>query len=282
MSRKKVGLLLESVQQTYSRAFVASLEQKARNVDVDLKLVRVDWALTSSADVVERAEEAVAAAGDLDAMILLSAVFTHGVAGLSKFAQRWAPRPMVSVGYRLHGTPSIVVDNRNGMRSAATHLIEVHGRRKLLFLRGRRDSQEAEDRYLGFRHALRDHGIFYDEKLTIQGDFTRVGVLRALSSAPEDIEFDGVVSANDDMALAVLSELRRKGKEVPKDIAIVGFDDVPEAKQAEVPLSSFAQPFDGMARVALDSLLAQSNQLSVPQVQNVEVGFVARKSCGCH
>jgi DNA-binding LacI/PurR family transcriptional regulator len=188
MSRKKVGLLLESVQQTYSRAFVASLEQEAKNVDVDvdLKLMRVDWALTSSADVVERAEEAVAAAGDLDAMILLSAVFTHGVAGLSKFAQRWAPRPMVSVGYRLHGTPSIVVDNRNGMRSAATHLIEVHGRRKLLFLRGRRDSQEAEDRYLGFRHALRDHGIFYDEKLTIQGDFTRVGVLRALSSAPED------------------------------------------------------------------------------------------------
>lgn len=281
MSRKKVGLLLESVQQTYSRAFVISLERAVSNFDVDLKLLRVDWALTSSTEVALRAEEAVETARDLHGIILLSAVFTHRVAGLSKFAQHWAPRPMVSVGYRLHGTPSIVVDNREGMHKAASHLIEVHGRRKLLFLRGRRDSQEAEDRYLGFRHALRDHGLFYDERLVLQGDFTRIGVLRALSNMPDDLEFDGVVSANDDMALAILSELKRKGKRVPQDVAVIGFDDVPEARRAEVPLSSFAQPFETMAQAAVDSLLQQSDHVSVPRVQTIDIGFVPRQSCGC-
>src|SRR5690606_10614309 len=154
--------------------------------------------------------------------------------------------------------PSLLVDNRNAVRAATSHLIQVHGRKHLLFVRGRKNSHEAEERYLGYRHALRDHQLLFEEKRVLSGDFTRRVALRALAALDRSIRFDGVIAANDDMALAILSELRRRGVRVPEDVAIIGFDDVPEAKTALVPMSSLAQPFDDMARHALNSIQGQA------------------------
>lgn len=282
MSRNyKVGVLLEWNPSAYSRTLRRHLEAEAPRRGITLGFLGVHWASSGTLDEEDSLASTLASAEAFDAMVLLSGVFAHGVHGLSRFSQRWAPRPAVSIGYRLPGVPSVLVDNRGSVRMATSHLISVHGRRQLLYLRGRRDSQEAEERYLGFRHALRDHGILHDERRVLQGDFTRPSALRLLAGLDPTVVFDAIVAANDDMALAALAEARRRGLDVPRDVAILGFDDIPEAQQAAVPLTTLAQPFAEVAREALRSLEEQAAQRAVAPVTSVPVALVARRSCGC-
>jgi len=276
----KIGVLLEWSPSAYSRTLRAQLESEAARQNVTLTFIGVHWASASS-DEGDDVEETLASAADCSGMILFSGVFSHRLHGLSRFAQNYAPKPLVSIGYRLAAVPSIVVDNRLGMQLAAGHLIAVHGRRKLLFIRGRKDSQEAEDRYLGFRHGLREHGILHEEKRVLQGDFTRQGALRALADMDPAIAYDGIVAANDDMALAVMADLRRRGLDVPGHVAVLGFDDLPEAARASIPLTTLAQPFESLAKTALTTIKTLTGGESVPAVQAVPVTLRTRQSCGC-
>lgn len=166
------------------------------------------------------------------------------------------------------------------MKAAALHLIETHGCNRILFIRGRRDSKEGEDRYLGFRHALREKGILNDERRVITGDFTKPGVLNAYAKLG-DVAFDAVLSANDDMALALMGELTKQGRAVPRDVAVIGFDDVPEARLASVPLTSVAQPFDDLAKSAIVALDKELSHTVASSVSAVHAQLVVRQSCGC-
>src|SRR5690606_2551633 len=168
-----VGVLQEWNPSAYSRQLQKSLEEAAPRYDVKLGFIGVEWANSTDGDDPKTIDQTLKTANDFDAMILISGVFSHGVHGLSRFAQRWSPKPVVSVGYRLPGVPSLLVDNRNAVRAATSHLIQVHGRKHLLFVRGRKNSHEAEERYLGYRHALRDHQLLFEEKRVLSGDFTR-------------------------------------------------------------------------------------------------------------
>lgn len=276
----KIGVLLEWSPSAYSRTLRSHLEAEASRQGLTLSFVGVHWSSASS-EGDDEVEETLAAAESCAGMILLSGVFSHRLHGLSRFAQNYAPKPLVSIGYRLAAVPSIVVDNRLGMQLAVGHLIGVHRRRKLLFIRGRKDSQEAEDRYLGFRHGLRENSILHEEKRILQGDFTRTGALRALGELDPSVEFDGIVAANDDMALAVLADLRRRGIDVPGSVAVLGFDDLPEAARASVPLTTLAQPFESLAKEALATIRKLVRGESVPGVQAVPVTLRVRQSCGC-
>lgn len=279
-SRYKVGVLSEWNPSAYSNLMRENLEREAQRVRVELGFLGVEWANSDQVDD-DALGQTQSWAEDYDALILISGVFSHGVSGLSRFCQRWAPRPVVSVGYRLPAVPSLLVDNRDAMRSATSHLIVTHERRKLVFLRGRMDSQESEERYLGFRHALREHRLLHDDRRLLTGDFTRRGALRALSKLNREVEFDGLLAANDDMALAVMDELARRNIRVPQDVAVVGFDDVSAARTAPVPLSSLAQPFEEMARHAFATVEKLWEGEQVDAARAVPVKFIARASCGC-
>jgi len=277
----RVGVVLEWNPCPYSRLLRHHLEVEAPRHEATVDLVSVSWAYASAKEALVAAEQTIEAVDAYDALVLVSGVFAHGVGGLQRLARAWEPRPAVSIAYLLPGVPTILVDNRNGAQLATRHLIEEHGRRRLLFLRGRRDSREADDRYFGFRHALRDHGILLEASLVLQGDFLRATAADAVARLPSDVVFDGVVSSNDDMALAILPALHRRGLVVPDDVAIVGFDDIPEAAAAEPPLTSMAQPYAAFAREALGSLVAQARGRPVPPTLQVPVTLVQRRSCGC-
>ncbi len=277
----RIGVLTEWAPSAYSRIFRTELEACAADNGVTLSFMAVNWATKSPQEDPEAIEQSLQSAKELDAVIFLAGVFSHGVQGLSRFAQRWAPKPAISIGYRLPGVPSVVLDNRAGIREATTHLIETHGRRKLLFLRGRQDSKEAEERYLGFRHALRDARILFDDKRILNGDFTRTGALRAMSELEDGLEIDGIVASNDDMALAVMADLKRRRLRVPEDVSVIGFDNISEAVSAPIPLASVAQPFPELARRAVALVLEQAAGTPPPAVTSVQVALRPRRSCGC-
>jgi DNA-binding LacI/PurR family transcriptional regulator len=279
--KQKIGLILEQKPSAYSRSIRAQIVALAQPYTFDVEVLEVD--LPADPDLIRpgHVDGIFHQCEHLNGVIVLSSVLSHRVGVLSRFAQHWAPRPMVSIGHRIAGVASVLVDNRSGQRLAAAHLIEQHGRKQLLYIRGRRDSIEAEDRYLGYRRALHEHGILFQNSLLLSGDFTAKGAVDAMGQLAPDVKFDGVVAANDDMALAVAEHLKRRGQRVPQDVAIIGFDDVEEARTASPPLASIAQPFAGLAREALQVLHRQLTKGEVPLVVNVPVKLVARASCGC-
>ncbi|HTV24539.1 MAG TPA: SpoIIE family protein phosphatase [Polyangiaceae bacterium] len=221
----------------------------------------------------------------VDAVAVLAGVISNytGKEGVLRLCRQLLPLPHCSIGLRLPGVPSIVLDNRAAMRLATRHLLIEHGCRRIAYVSGPDYNEEANDRLLGYRDALEEAGIAFDPRLVAYGHFTRETGHAALTELyTRDSTFDAVVAANDDMAVGVLDALFERGRRVPEDVKVVGFDDVPVARLARRSLTTMAQPLDEMAAMALDGLLDTLRGVSAPPLTSVSVGrMVTRESCGC-
>jgi diguanylate cyclase (GGDEF)-like protein len=206
---------------------------------------------------------------------------------IAAFVQRYAPLPRVCLGVEIPGQSSLLIDNEVGMYTAVKHLITAHDRRKIAMIAGPVANPEAQARYSGFARALAEQGIPVDARRIGFGDFTRgsgglaVGELldgRGLGAG----DVDAIVCANDVMALGALDELDRRGVRVPRDLSLVGFDDLDFARYARVPLTTVRQPVTEQVRYAVRSLAgALHGTPLVARAITFETEFVRRRSCGC-
>lgn len=204
-----------------------------------------------------------------------------GPVRLTEYLKRYHGIPRCSVGIPLQGMPSVLVDNKAGMREAVEHLLDAHGKRRIFFVRGPDVNEEAESRFGIFRQVLGERGIDVDPRLSHIGNFQpsagRDAITRALD---QGLEFDAVVAANDSMAMGALEALRARGVRVPEDVALIGFDDVEEARFIDPPLTTVRQPLYEQGRQAVRLLVAQM-QGSHPGDVTLRTELVRRRSCGC-
>lgn len=155
----------------------------------------------------------------------------------------------------------VAVNEAEGARMATAHLAGL-GRRRVATVTGPLDTPGGRDRLGGYREALAQAGLEYDERLIALGDYTRAsgqaGMEELLRRAPD---LDAVFVASDLMALGALDALGRAGRAVPGDVAIVGFDDSPSAVSARPPLTTVRQPWrricEEMVRLLLGLLDGQ-------------------------
>lgn len=135
------------------------------------------------------------------------------------------------------------VDNTSGAREAVCHLISG-GRRHIAAIAGPQDMGVGLDRLAGYREALADAGL---PEYIEYGDFGEasgmIATERLLAGAPQ---LDAVFAASDPMAFGALRVLRRRGRRVPGDVAVIGFDDSSAAPLAEPPLSTVHQSLEEM------------------------------------
>ncbi|MFF1412920.1 LacI family DNA-binding transcriptional regulator [Streptomyces sp. NPDC058289] len=143
-------------------------------------------------------------------------------------------------------------DNRGGAREAVRYLVS-RGRRQIAHIAGPPDQTSATDRLDGYRDVLLDA----DPALIAEGDFTTVGGARAMAELLERCpDLDAVFAANDLMATGALGVLRERGRSVPGDVALVGFDDAElVAESADPPLTTVRQDIEGMGRLMVRLLL---------------------------
>ncbi len=187
--------------------------------------------------------------------------------------------PFVCVGRHPNGQVHYVdVDNAGGALMAVEHLIRL-GHRRIGTLTGRADMTAGQDRLEGYRQALAVHRIPVEEELIIEGDFTEssgmLGMQRLLPAHPS-----AVFVASDTMAIGALKALRQAGQEVPQDIALISFDDIPAASVTEPPLTTVRQPIRQMAALAVETLLDLIEQPgSGPRRIILPTELVIRESC---
>lgn len=147
------------------------------------------------------------------------------------------------------------VDQQAGARLAADHLAAL-GRRRIGTISGPQDRPAGQVRLAGFLEALATHGI--EDVACAEGDFTHLGGAAAMRRLLEEQPgLDGVFIASDLMALGALPVLQRAGRDVPSDVAVVGFDDSSAAAACDPPLTTVRQPVEEMAAEMARLLLKQ-------------------------
>ncbi len=180
--------------------------------------------------------------------------------------------------------PYVTVENKAATRKLIDHLIEVHGRRHIVFLHGPINQEDSKWRELGYKEALEAHQIPFDPRLVLDGEFERGIAYKAMENFLESDPplFDAVFTGDDEAAVGVLTAFQELGLRVPDDISIVGFDDQKLSAFLTPPLTTVRAPTEAVGRVAGENLFAILQGAPVHNVTLLPTDVVLRCSCGCH
>src|SRR6266540_3457506 len=180
--------------------------------------------------------------------------------------------------------PSVTVENREITHKLVEHLIELHGKRRILFLRGPLNQEDSYRREAGYKSALAANGIPLDENLILNGEFERdtaYQVLNDFLSNGKRVAFDAVFTGDDDAAIGVLKALHQHGYRIPEDIAVVGFDDMGFAPFLNPPLTTVRAPTESVGRIAAEKLFTLLENQSSNEAIILPTEIIYRRSCGC-
>ncbi|BDD08144.1 LacI family transcriptional regulator [Fulvitalea axinellae] len=190
--------------------------------------------------------------------------------------------PFVNFDRGLKDLPcsSVLCDGELGAMKATQHLIDV-GCKRIAHITGPENLMNASNRLKGYKKALRKNGLKIDEKLIIKGAFNLergMGAVRQLFSF--DPLPDGILAANDGIALACLSEIRKRNLKAPEDIAVAGFDNEAYSAHFTPPLTSVDNRIFDMGKTAADLCVKQiqSDKPVEPETVILEPELVVRES----
>lgn len=180
--------------------------------------------------------------------------------------------------------PSVTVENIRVAGHLVEHLIKVHGKRRILFLRGPVHQEDSMLRETGYKSALQTNGIPVDENLILNGDFERDIAYDAMNKFlgnGQHVAFDAVFTGDDDAAIGVLKSLHEHGIRIPEDVSVIGFDDLGFAPFLNPPLTTVRAPTEKVGQIAAERLFGLLEDHQSDEVIILPTEIIFRRSCGC-
>jgi LacI family transcriptional regulator len=241
-----IGLIVPDISDAY-------FHQIARGVEDVVQRAGYGLLLTNTDRVPER--EVVAVNMLLDKRVDGVIFAGGGISGDAHLdAVAWGRTRVVVIGPHDLDAPAVRVDDAAAIQEAVGYLAGL-GRARILCLAGREDWLVSRDRLAGYRKGVRGFGLVADDALISFGGFGRAdATARVRNAIAAGVAFDGVVAFNDYCAIGALAALREAGLEVPRDVAVIGCDDIPEAELMDLSSISFSQY--EMGRAAAELLLS--------------------------
>jgi len=191
--------------------------------------------------------------------------------------------PVVAVDHNAGSSslPSVDSDNLAGAVAATEYLLGL-GHRRIGLLAGRPDLESARLRERGYRTALVAAGIEVDAKLVRVGGYQPDSAEEAAHMMLQgDDRPTAIFAANDVSALAAIETARVLGLDVPRDLSVIGFDNVPESALSEPPLTTIEQPIQQMGFEAVELLIGLiENRAELATQRMLPTQLVVRGSCG--
>lgn len=188
--------------------------------------------------------------------------------------------PYILIGRHPNGGVNYLdVDNVQSSRKATMHLVRL-GYKRIATITGIQNQISGYDRYQGYLKALQDSNFPARPELVAEGDFTEEGgykaMMRLLKYKP-----DAVFVASDTMAYGAMRALREANLRIPEDVAIVGFDDLPNSSKTVPPLTTIRQMPSMMGSRAVEFLInAIESGIRSTQGIIMDTELVVRESCG--
>ncbi len=179
-----------------------------------------------------------------DGMILLASTSPFGTEILSATSRRRLPIVIgcETVSPELSGFPSVHIDNVAAAMEATGYLIAM-GHTEIAMIRGEAQSLLTKDRERGYRRAMQEAGLAIEDGWVVEGDMNLHGAIHATERLlGHERRPTAIFCANDEMAIGALHAIKSAGLTVPRDVSLVGFDDVRYAAVMDPPLTTIAQP----------------------------------------
>ena len=178
---------------------------------------------------------------------------------------------------------TVFADSIGGAERITAHLLEEHNLTRIAHITWPLRHRTAADKLEGYRTALGRHGVPFDETLVIEGDYSQqAGRNACIQLIESGLKFEGIFAANDEMAFGALQALQEYGLDVPRDVALVGFDDINLAQMVRPALTTIYQPATEVGKVATRQLikLIGTQPIEERQIQ-LPTQIMIRNSCGC-
>ena len=290
MARKRIAVLVASIDREYQQDFASGLVSAGVQNDVDICIFNsqghMNVAISTSSEVGESMIYDLPDLDEFDGVISMLATMGNDVA-YHKVTEVLEPlkqkgKPHISIDVPQEGAVCIRFDDAVSVGELTEHLINEHGARRIAFVSGPLNSNVSIARLEACREALRRHGLELDNRLIFDGEWTRVGGRRAAEAILEaggELP-DAVICANDDMALSVIECFNEHGIRVPRDVAVIGFDALREAVMRG--LTTICRPVDRSARKAIE-VLCRWIAGEVPETDSIILPTIPiyGESCGC-
>lgn len=282
--RRTVGVFVHSLANEYNMGVFRALEDAARARDLNvLAFVGGDYHSRVGFERYRNIAYRLASPENIDALVVMQIGAHAKPDDLADLIRGVGSIPVCTIGGRCPGVPCVQVDNDTATRQMLRHLIQRHERKRILFMRGPEEHREVERRFQVYRESLTEFGLQYDPALVVSSEFPIDDARRAMSSylSEHGANFDALMAASDSFALGALAALQHAGLRVPDDVAVMGFDDVDEARTTVPPLSTARQPWGEQAEIVIEAIRAAWRGEETFDTKTVSAEFIARRSCGC-
>ena len=225
-------------------------------------------------------------AEDIDLIMIVTSAYQTYIreADLLNYLKPFTNKPIVSIAVDLpfENVHYTVSDCYKAYDQVVEHLIKEHGCKNIGFISAAKtESKEAVVRLDAFQKALKNHNLEFNPDNVIEGYFIReasYNITLEKYKSKKDITFDALISANDLMAEGVMKALQQIGVKIPKDVKIIGFDDITEAKCTKPSITTVKNNAELLGAEAVSRLLCGVNGSQVLKVKSTPV---FRQSCGC-
>lgn len=284
-NRPTVAFFVSQLEGDYSETLCKGMIDAAEEHDANLvifpgKPIKSSYVRQSCFNVIYE----YVTSNNVDALIISSSTICNFIPKLEfiKFCLRYKPLPIVSIGIPIEGIPSILVNNRTGLIQLLNHIIRIHGKRRIVFVKGPDNHDDAEERYSAYLDALTENGLDFDPDLVVSGDFTFFSAEHAIRILLDErkVTFDAIAAANDEMAFGILEALQKRNIRIPEDICVTGFDNGRGAKYSSPNLSTVKQPTYEQAIKAFETALTLINNQKPGNI-TLDTEMILRESCGC-
>lgn len=269
-----LGVLLPDLYGEFFSEVIRGIDQAARREGYQI-LVSGSHADTEALVSVARSLR-----GRVDGLILMSPDDGSGAA-IGKVTRN-TPAVLLNPRFEVEGCDSISIANFDGAYSMVRHLL-MHGHRDIAMIKGPPGNVDAEERLRGYRGALRDGGIEIRSDHEVQGDFAETSGYESadliLRMKPRP---SAVFAANDYMAIGLMGALREAGIEMPRGMAVTGFDDIAIARYLSPPLTTVHVDAYELGERAVLQWLSSARDNGRPAHTNevLPTKLVVRESCG--
>lgn len=201
------------------------------------------------------------------------------------FLDRFKGIPIVLLGEACEGYSNVMPDNEAGTRKLVEHFITEHHSEKFVYITGPTNNFDSSQRFEFFKKVLGEHSIPFPDDNVYIGDYQPWDGPEAVAEFLDNrkIVFDTLFAANDAMAIGAVKELQKRGKKIPHDVRVAGFDNI-EASSYLVPgLTTVSQDIGEQVRLALDNLVMMVTiDKGATAAMKVPSRPVLRRSCGCY
>jgi DNA-binding LacI/PurR family transcriptional regulator len=175
---------------------------------------------------------------------------------------------------------AVSLDDEAGGYLATQHLIQL-GHTKIAAIQGLTNEECTKGRMAGFRKAFREAGLELNPKLLAKGDWSASSGYQAINDLLKNgDDFSAVFAHNDRMAVGAIQALRESGFEIPQDISVIGYDDIPLSSYFDPPMTTVRQPMEEFGRIGAQILIeALNNRFFKPQIVRLAPELIIRNTC---